>query len=110
MVGFVVYWTVTNEHSGRVDAAQADVRAVKLANSPQSIAVNLDVIAFADFDSDGDVDQEDFGRFQKCLTDFGIPYAPGCLAGDSNGDGAVDFQDAPAFINCMNGPNRPPGC
>jgi hypothetical protein len=34
--GFVVYWTVTNEHSGRVDAAQADVRAVKLANSPTS--------------------------------------------------------------------------
>ena len=79
-------------------------------NSPQIIPVGLDVIAFGDFDSDGDVDQQDFARFQACLTDIGFPYAPGCLAGDSNGDGVVDYQDVPAFIHCMNGANKPPGC
>jgi len=68
------------------------------------------VIAFADFDSDNDVDMEDFGKFQACLDGFGIPYAPGCLAGDSNGDGTVDSQDITPFLNCMNGPNHPPGC
>ncbi len=92
-------------HSAAVSVADATA-----LNSPQTVAVDLDVIAFADFDSDDDADQQDFGRFQTCLTDFGIPYAPGCLAGDSNGDGAVDYQDAPAFINCMNGADRPPGC
>lgn len=36
IVGFVVYWTFTNEHSGRLNAAQADVHGVKLASSPTS--------------------------------------------------------------------------
>jgi len=104
----ITYNTATldrGHYTGAINVADTTA-----TNSPQSVAVNLDVIAFADFDSDGDADQDDFGRFQVCLTDFGFPYAPGCLAGDSNGDGAVDYQDVPAFINCINGPNMPPGC
>ena len=76
----------------------------------ECIATNLDVIAFGDFDSDGDVDQADFGRFQACLAGLDVPYATGCLAGDSNADGVVSSEDLSAFVNCMNGPDKPPGC
>ena len=36
VVGFAVHWTFADEHSSRLNAAQADVREVKLANSPTS--------------------------------------------------------------------------
>jgi hypothetical protein len=90
--------------------AAISVTDATASNSPQTIAVDLEVVAFADFDSDGDVDQEDFGRFQACLSGSGVSYAQGCLAGDSNQDSAVDEFDARSFLNCMNGPDQPPGC
>jgi hypothetical protein len=34
--------------------------------------------ARADLDRDGDVDQDDFGLFQRCITGSGIPADPGC--------------------------------
>jgi hypothetical protein len=92
-------------HSGAIRVTDATA-----SNSPQAIAVDVEVIAFGDFDSDGDVDQEDFGRFQACLNEPGIHYAEGCQAGDANADGAVDVTDFTAFLNCMSGPDQPPGC
>jgi hypothetical protein len=90
--------------------ATISVTDATASNSPQTVTVDLNVLAFADFDSDGDVDQEDFGKFQACLSGSGVDSPQGCLAADSNQDGAVDDFDISAFLNCMNGPDQPPGC
>ena len=37
-------------------------------------------MAKCDFDHDGDVDQEDYGRFQTCYTGPGIPAERPCVA------------------------------
>jgi hypothetical protein len=58
-------------------------------------------------DRDGDVDQEDFGRFQACLSGFSVPLAPGCEPADFNSDGYVDQTDLNLILSCMGGPNRP---
>lgn len=66
-----------------------------------------------DFDRDGDVDQEDFGRFQACLTGSTIPLTdPDCLAADLDGDSDVDQNDFRIFQGCMSGANVPadPAC
>jgi hypothetical protein len=60
-----------------------------------------------DLDSDGDVDQSDFGRFQACLSGMGIPAAAECLASDLNGDDAVDPIDFGVFLGCVSGPGVP---
>jgi hypothetical protein len=75
---------------------------------------------FADIDNDGDVDQEDFGWFQKCYTgtDGGpIPAEPpACFCFDREnggmGDGDIDQSDYIAFEDCASGPDIPadPGC
>ena len=62
-----------------------------------------------DFDGDNDVDQEDFGVMQSCLSDSS-EYASGCEDADFDEDGYVSDLDIGLFLNCMNGPNRPPGC
>lgn len=68
----------------------------------------------ADADGDSDVDQEDFGVFQRC---FGpapptgpLPETCGCF--DQNADLALDLLDFAAFQACVSGPNVPadPGC
>jgi hypothetical protein len=64
----------------------------------------------ADFDDDGDVDHDDFGTFQTCLTGSGQPYSLYCRSADLDNDGDVDQQDLAAFRQCMNGANREPGC
>jgi len=64
----------------------------------------------ADFDGDGDVDQEDFGYFQRCMSGFGVALDPGCEDADLNGDGDVDFEDFAVFQTCMSGPGQTPGC
>jgi hypothetical protein len=66
-----------------------------------------------DFDDDGDVDQDDFGEFQACLTGPTIPVTdPECLAADLDGDSNVDQDDFTIFQGCMTGANIPadPGC
>ncbi len=57
-----------------------------------------------DFDLDGDVDQEDFGRFQACYSGFD-PAAPGCEAARMDPDLDVDAEDFTLFFGCM----TPPG-
>ena len=79
---------------------------------------------WADADGDGDVDQDDFGAFQRCFTgdvallastDAGYPCQ--CFDRDATPDGHVDAGDMAQFLNCMTGPtvkfdvdNPPPGC
>ncbi|UCD29264.1 MAG: hypothetical protein JSV03_01940 [Planctomycetota bacterium] len=63
-----------------------------------------------DFDFDRDVDQEDCGRFQACLSGDGVLLEPGCEYADLQGDNDVDEFDFDIFYSCMAGPNNPPGC
>ncbi|MBI4580786.1 MAG: hypothetical protein HY718_13850 [Planctomycetes bacterium] len=66
-----------------------------------------------DADDDGDVDQEDFGRFQQCLSPPGaLPIEPQCAFANLNGDELVDQADLAAFVACFSGADVPadPGC
>jgi len=54
-----------------------------------------------DFDSDGDVDQEDFGLIQTCLQS----YDASCDRADVNKDGFVDYYDVNIFQLCQTGSN-----
>jgi len=85
-------------------------------NSPQTVAVTVTVQALVvpgDFDGDGDVDQEDFGHFQACLTGAGIPQNdPACADAKLDEDVDVDQYDFGIFEDCMSGPAVPgdPNC
>lgn len=66
-----------------------------------------------DFDGDGDVDQEDFGPFQACLTGPGVAQLlPGCSRAKLDADIDVDADDFIIFRGCMSGSNVPadPAC
>jgi hypothetical protein len=60
-----------------------------------------------DFDRDGDVDQEDFGRFQLCMSGGAIPPAAGCADCDLDKDNDVDMGDFAVFLGCLSGPGTP---
>jgi len=61
-----------------------------------------------DFDADEDVDLEDFGFLQGCLSGMNIPPTdPDCIAADLDEDKDVDQADMGIFINCLSGPNIP---
>jgi hypothetical protein len=64
----------------------------------------------ADFDGDGDVDQDDFGHFQACLSGSGFAPQSGCDDADLEGDNDVDEFDFNIFEGCMNGAEQSPGC
>jgi hypothetical protein len=65
-----------------------------------------------DMDGDGDVDQEDFGLFQACLTVPGDPIGPECLSADIDQNELVDQHDTTLFERCLSGPMvvADPGC
>jgi len=65
-----------------------------------------------DDDGDGDVDQEDFGKFQLCYSGDGILYQFGCETLDFDHDMDIDQTDFSEFYKCMAGANitPPPGC
>jgi hypothetical protein len=63
---------------------------------------------FADVDGDGDVDSDDFGEWQRCMTTGGAAYDPRCGCFDRNSDGEVTFSgDFTAFEDCVSGPGVP---
>lgn len=66
--------------------------------------------ARADVDDDDDVDQEDFGHFQQCLSGNASAYGPDCEDMDFDGDGDVDKEDFGVFLPCLGGAEQPPGC
>lgn len=66
-----------------------------------------------DMNRDGDVDQEDFGAFQVCLTGPGWTQAdPSCAGALLDADNDVDGDDGTMFFQCMSGPGVPatPAC
>ncbi|HOB74144.1 MAG TPA: N-acetylmuramoyl-L-alanine amidase [Phycisphaerae bacterium] len=67
----------------------------------------------ADFDCDGDVDQDDFGHLQACLTGSLVPVTdPDCKDAMLNSDQYIDRFDVEIFKNCMSGQGVPanPDC
>lgn len=94
-----------------ISAYQATITITGSAsNSPQTISVNLQVqpspYAPVDFDRDGDVDQEDFGRFQVCFTGSGVPQTnTACANARLDADSDVDLDDFGIFQLCMTRPN-----
>jgi hypothetical protein len=62
-----------------------------------------------DMDNDLDVDQEDFGPLQACLTGTGIAQTnPACAKANLDGDTDVDMDDVTLFLACQSGPGRTP--
>lgn len=57
-----------------------------------------------DFDRDGDVDQDDFGHLQVCLSGPLVPQtAPACQNARLDADGDVDQNDWVIFSACVSG-------
>jgi len=75
-------------------------------NSPVTLPVTLVVKTVrADFDQDGDVDQEDFAHVQACLAGEWMPIpSPDCDVADLDGDGDVGPSDITLFIDCKTNP------
>ncbi len=60
----------------------------------------------ADFDRDGDVDQEDFGHLQACLSGPGAAQVdPDCLDARLDEDEDVDPDDLAILQRCISAPN-----
>jgi len=76
-------------------------------NSPQTIAVTVTIETVGpDLDGDCDVDQEDFGWFQRCLTGAGVTQDdPECWFADFDHDNDVDGDDFGRFQRCHTGAN-----
>ena len=67
----------------------------------------------ADFDHDGDVDQNDYGFFQRCYSGSSVPQPdPTCMQARLDGDGDVDQNDFGIFQGCYSGADLPadPNC
>jgi len=57
-----------------------------------------------DFDGDYDVDQTDFGSFQRCISGSGVIQSDSnCLQSRLDGDQDVDSNDFNVFSGCMSG-------
>ena len=83
-------------------------------NSPQTIAVAITIWTVGpDFDADGDVDQFDFGSFQRCLSGPGVAREdPSCAWALLDADDDVDADDLAVFLQCLSGEGvlAPPNC
>lgn len=82
------------------------------ADREYSAGVNVAAMALsvADFDGDGDVDQEDFGLFQACYSGSFTPLeAPRCEEMNLDGDIDVDSEDFALFLGCVAGSAMSPG-
>jgi len=61
-----------------------------------------------DFDLDGDVDQENFGHLQACITGPGVSQDdPACRNARLDADSDVDSDDVALFRQCMSGAGAP---
>lgn len=75
-----------------------------------TVTITVNPATSPDFDGDADVDQEDFGLFQTCLTGSAQATGPGCAMADLDDDGDVDQADFSRFCECLGGEGLPPGC
>ncbi len=96
---------------GDVSRLDAQFAFTLTANDSASGASLFRLLPAADFNTDGDVDLDDFQHFQSCYNGPNqAPARSGCGDADLDGDGDVDLTDYRDFQACYNGANRPPGC
>jgi len=98
-----------------VDTYSAKLTVTDNDSLMDSTMVTITVVySKGDFDNDGDVDQEDFGHFQDCMTGNGNSQNdPLCLNARLDIDDDVDANDFALFEECMTGANMPqtdPAC
>jgi hypothetical protein len=92
--------------------ATAELRSAQ-AQTPLQFSTVAYPPAPGDLDRDTDVDQDDFGEFQVCLTGPAIPQTdPACSDADFDRDGDVDLSDFGLLQRCLSGPDIPanPDC
>jgi hypothetical protein len=86
----------------KIQFSIADARGSTWQSPVYNVAIS-DAAVWADFDHDGDIDQEDFGHMQLCLAGTGVSYDLGCQDADANSDGQVNSDDLRGFLRCMTG-------
>lgn len=87
--------------------APATLLYARFADSGADMVLAFDghVLVPGDFDGDEDVDQEDFGHLQFCLTGPGIAQdLPSCANARLDSDADVDDADVARFLGCFTGP------
>ena len=73
-----------------------------------SNSASLTIGVPGDFDLDGDVDLEDFGHFQACLSGSYVPQNdPACAWAKLADHNYVDQADMTRFRRCLSGPEIP---
>ncbi len=97
-VPFNQYSTTRNKIQFSID----DVQGHTWQSPVYNVSIS-DGLVWADFNHDGDVDQEDFAHLQVCISGPGTHYEPGCEDADSDSNGAVDSADLVAFQRCVTG-------
>jgi len=105
-----VGWTET-DLTGQIDPA--DFTMTFDHGTLSMIVVDLEPTSRADLDRDGDVDQEDFGHLQACLSGVDVTQTdPDCQDADLDSDGDVDGSDVGILQGCMTGAGVPvdPNC
>jgi hypothetical protein len=66
------------------------------------------IVVDADLDNDGDCDQQDFARLQRCKSGPGIAQDdPACADALLDGDNDVDIDDVSLLNACRSGPGQP---
>ncbi|MGB9625675.1 MAG: S8 family serine peptidase, partial [Phycisphaerae bacterium] len=105
--------TLTIVNVGGADAASYRCRVTGGCGTVVSDAAVLTVrgscLTVTDLDGDGDVDLNDFARFQACFNGPNRSPTALCAApADFDNDADVDLSDFAVFQSCFNGPNQPP--
>jgi hypothetical protein len=113
----MTYYEILAEHYGKVVPSGQSDPYVGLNWVPvqrffgEGTTWSTVVPRFFDADADGDVDLQDFARFQSCFNGPNQPAAASdCGVNDFDHDSDVDFNDFLEFQTCFNGPNRLSAC
>jgi len=111
----VYYDWITGTNAGAFAPGEEEALLGRsLCLGPDCYVNPCNTLVFADVDEDADVDQDDFGAFQRCYTGDGgaIPVDPAyceCFdrreeGGQPGSDGQIDAFDYDAFEDCASGP------
>lgn len=74
-----------------------------IGNGAYDYAVIANAPVSVDYDTDCDVDQDDYDLFSACSSGPGVLYGPGCDTKDLDVDGDVDQADFSVFQRCYSG-------
>jgi hypothetical protein len=104
------HWMWMESTSARLDmpVVAASPTGPWVADSFPDLSLVLLTAIQPDYDRDGDVDLNDFGFFQACITGPELgPPVPGCEVWDFDLDADVDQSDFGWFQRCISGADQP---